>query len=147
MDKKNLIILINFDKYVELQKLDEYNKRHRVYFANLSNGGRKAKEKSKRNNEFLFLDLKNELWMYNHALVSIGNHGQCQRDETIVKDINNSSYYNVFPLIVKAQNGGTMSVLDYIIGVYDSANFGHLCNLVSDSFDASGRRQVRRDWR
>ena len=78
MDKKDLIILVNCDRYVEHRSVSEYGKKHNVVFSSLKQNRRKY------GNETLILDLRNELWGYDSEVFPIGSIGFCHRDDSIM---------------------------------------------------------------
>lgn len=77
MEKKDLIILVNCDTYVEARNVLEYSKNHSVVFAPLK------RSRKKYGNETLILDLPNALWSYNSGIFPIGGAGLCHRDDSI----------------------------------------------------------------
>ena len=79
MERKDIVVLANLDNYVELNSLEEYMRAEVVLFADLS----KPFSHDYRH-DVLSLDLDNKKWAFGGVVSSIGFHGACRREDSIV---------------------------------------------------------------
>ncbi len=86
MERKGLVVLIN--EYsrtdADIQSLEEYSKKHRVSFKNLSRAAKKKSSRSSAMSENIDIDTENGLWKYKDAVYQIGMAGEFHRDDDVV---------------------------------------------------------------